>query len=106
MPIYEYECSACGVRFERKQSISDDPVRVCPQCEGSVRRVIHPVGIVFKASGFYVTDNRKGPKEESDTKTTVPVSTPSSTSTTTSTAASTTSSSTGTSTGTSTAKKD
>lgn len=64
MPIYEYECDGCGCRFERKQSISDEPVRTCHECEGTVRRLIHPVGVVFKGSGFYVTDNR--PKSSGD----------------------------------------
>ena len=58
MPIYEYECQDCGVRFERIQHMSDDPVAVCPECCGEVHRVFHPVGIIFKGSGFYVTDNR------------------------------------------------
>ena len=59
MPLYEYECKACGVRFERRQSITDDAVRICPKCGGEVRRVIRPAGIIFKGKGFYVTDNRK-----------------------------------------------
>lgn len=58
MPLYEYECEECGVRFERRQSFSEEPVRVCPECGGGVHRLIQPVGIVFKGSGFYVTDNR------------------------------------------------
>ncbi len=58
MPLYEYECEQCGVRFERRQSFADDPVRACPECGGPVHRLIQPVGIVFKGSGFYVTDNR------------------------------------------------
>jgi putative FmdB family regulatory protein len=57
MPIYEYECRSCGVHFDRKQRWQDEPVRVCPECEGEVRKVIQPVGIVFKGSGFYKTDN-------------------------------------------------
>jgi putative FmdB family regulatory protein len=59
MPLYEYECKACGVRFERQQPITDDPVKACPECGGDVRRLIHPVGIVFKGQGFYVTENKK-----------------------------------------------
>jgi putative FmdB family regulatory protein len=59
MPLYEYECKACGVRFERQQAVSDDPVKTCPECGGEVHRLIHPVGVIFKGKGFYVTDNRK-----------------------------------------------
>lgn len=59
MPIYEYQCGKCGIRFERMQSIKEAPLRVCPRCDGIVRRLLHPVGIIFKGSGFYVTDNRK-----------------------------------------------
>ena len=58
MPIYEYQCDDCGVRFERLQSMSADPVSICPECSGTVHRVISPVGVIFKGSGFYVTDNR------------------------------------------------
>ena len=58
MPLYEYQCKACGVRFERRQHMSDEPVRVCPECGGDVYRLIQPVGVVFKGRGFYVTDNR------------------------------------------------
>jgi len=59
MPIYEYECTACRVRFERSQRVHDAPVETCPECGGATRRVFHPVGVIFKGSGFYVTDNRK-----------------------------------------------
>ena len=58
MPLYEYECGSCGVRFERRQHMEDEPVRICPECGGDVHRLIQPVGIIFKGSGFYVTDNR------------------------------------------------
>ncbi len=58
MPLYEYQCDACSVRFERVQHVSDEPVRQCPECGGKVHRLIQPVGIIFKGSGFYVTDNR------------------------------------------------
>ena len=58
MPIYVYQCDNCGVTFERQQSITDEPLRDCPECEGHVHRVIQPVGVIFKGSGFYVTDNR------------------------------------------------
>lgn len=59
MPLYEYQCKACGVRFERQQPITDEPIEVCPECGGEVYRLIHPVGVIFKGKGFYVTDNRK-----------------------------------------------
>lgn len=58
MPIYVYQCDSCGLTFERQQSFSDAPLTKCPECDGHVHRVIQPVGIVFKGSGFYVTDNR------------------------------------------------
>lgn len=58
MPVYVYQCDSCGVAFERLQSFNEDPLNNCPECNGHVHRVIQPVGIVFKGSGFYVTDNR------------------------------------------------
>ncbi|HRE49540.1 MAG TPA: zinc ribbon domain-containing protein [Aggregatilineales bacterium] len=59
MPLYEYLCDNCGVRFEHRQGFSDAPLTVCPECEGKVHRVIGTAGVIFKGSGFYVTDNRK-----------------------------------------------
>lgn len=64
MPIYEYRCQLCGRRFEKLQHFSDKPVDSCPACAGPVHRVIQPVGIIFKGSGFYVTDNRQLPAKE------------------------------------------
>jgi len=58
MPIYEYQCKECGVRFERFQRFSEEPLKVCPECGGTVYRLLQPVGIIFKGSGFYVTDHR------------------------------------------------
>jgi putative FmdB family regulatory protein len=60
VPIYEYECSTCECRFERKQRFDEEPVGICPSCEGRARRVIHSVPIIFKGHGFYVTDSRQG----------------------------------------------
>ncbi len=60
MPSYDYECSACGNIFERKQKFDEEPVAVCPRCKGKARRVLCSVPVIFKGSGFYVTDNRKG----------------------------------------------
>jgi putative FmdB family regulatory protein len=59
MPTYVYACDSCGNQFERFQSFKDDPLQTCPSCAGAVRRVFQPVGIVFKGSGWYVTDSRK-----------------------------------------------
>jgi putative FmdB family regulatory protein len=59
MPIYEYECQSCGYRFERMQSYSDSPLTACPDCQGRVRRVISGVGVVFRGSGFYITDSKR-----------------------------------------------
>ncbi len=60
MPTYEYQCGACGAKFEQFQRMSDDPIKICPQCgESSVKRLMSTgVGVVFKGSGFYVTDYR------------------------------------------------
>ena len=58
MPTYVYECDSCDQRFEERQGFDDDPLTDCPCCEGSVRRVFHPAPIIFKGSGFYVTDSR------------------------------------------------
>jgi putative FmdB family regulatory protein len=59
MPTYEYECQDCGIHFERRQKITEEALKTCPECKGEVRRVIYPVGIVFKGSGWYVTDHRR-----------------------------------------------
>ena len=59
MPIYEYECIHCGHRFEVKQGFHDKPQADCPQCKKKAKRVFHPTPIIFKGSGFYVTDHRK-----------------------------------------------
>lgn len=58
MPVYEYECEQCGVRFERLQRMSEAALTECPECSGHIHRVMQPVGVIFKGSGFYVTDNR------------------------------------------------
>jgi putative FmdB family regulatory protein len=56
MPTYEYECRACSQRVEVFQKITDAPLTDCEECGGSLRKVIFPTGIIFKGSGFYVTD--------------------------------------------------
>ncbi len=59
MPVYEYECTACHYHFELQQRFSDPPVTACPECAGPVRKVYFPASVIFKGSGWYVTDNRK-----------------------------------------------
>jgi putative FmdB family regulatory protein len=68
MPIYEYRCEH-GHTFEVFQSMSDDPVETCEECEAPVQRVLHPVAIHFKGSGFHNTDYKdagKAPKSGKD----------------------------------------
>lgn len=57
MPTYEYKCSNCSYTFEIFQSIKAEPIKVCPKCNGEVKRLIGPgAGPIFKGSGFYQTD--------------------------------------------------
>jgi putative FmdB family regulatory protein len=58
VPTYEYACAECGERLEAVQKFTDDPLTVCPVCDGRLRKLFSPVGIVFKGSGFYRTDSR------------------------------------------------
>ena len=60
MPIYEYQCDECGDSFDVFQRMSDDPLLTCEKCGGTLRKVLHPVAIHFKGSGFYTTDYGKG----------------------------------------------
>ena len=60
MPTYQYTCTDCGEPVEAVQKFSDEPLSVCAACGGRLRKVFSPVGIVFKGSGFYRTDSRKG----------------------------------------------
>ena len=65
MPTYHYRCSECGHSFDFFQKFADDPLTECPECGGPIRRVPQPVGIVFKGSGWYVTDSRDAKKSTS-----------------------------------------
>ncbi|MDO8530750.1 MAG: zinc ribbon domain-containing protein [Dehalococcoidia bacterium] len=56
MPIYEYECAKCHSHFERRQGFDEEPIGVCPECNGKASRVIQAVSVVYKGSGWYVTD--------------------------------------------------
>jgi putative FmdB family regulatory protein len=58
VPTYQYACTECGHDFEQVQSFSDDALEHCPVCSGRLRKVFNAVGVVFKGSGFYRTDNR------------------------------------------------
>jgi len=65
MPTYEYECKECGYRFEAFQSMSDDPLTECESCGSEVKRLIFGgTGVIFKGSGFYVTDNKGKAKSQ------------------------------------------
>jgi putative FmdB family regulatory protein len=91
VPIYEYECESCDERFELMQKFSDKPVKKCPKCGGAVHKVLSAPALLFKGTGWYVTDyasaeRKKAQKADGDGKTN------GSTSTTTSSTASSTSS--------------
>ena len=61
MPTYEYQCRECGHLFEAFQKISEDPLKTCPVCGGGIKRLISSgVGLIFKGSGFYITDYKRG----------------------------------------------
>lgn len=72
MPTYEYLCRTCSHRFETWQKMTDEPLTVCPECGGHIRRVLYPAGIVFKGHGFYKTDHGNGaipsPSENGESK--------------------------------------
>ena len=59
MPLYEYECDACGHRFETIRKFSDPPLEVCPKCGGHVRKLIASPAFQFKGTGWYITDYAK-----------------------------------------------
>jgi len=66
MPFYVYRCEGCGRELEVFQSINDKPLLQCSECGGVLKRLIFPPTVIFKGTGFYCTENRKGspPKEE------------------------------------------
>lgn len=71
MPTYEYECTECKHIFEEFQKITDKPLKKCPKCGGKLRRLITGgVGLIFKGSGFYVTDYKKSdsPQQKDEKK--------------------------------------
>lgn len=69
MPTYEYTCRDCGHTFEIVQSMWDEPLAMCPECGGSLRKVFAPPAISFKGTGFYATDHgKKSKKPEGEKK--------------------------------------
>ena len=70
MPTYEYECLSCGTHFDAFQKMSDSPLDNCVNCKGSVRRIVSGgSGLIFKGSGFYITDYAKGSGKKAETST-------------------------------------
>jgi putative FmdB family regulatory protein len=60
MPTYDYQCKNCGYQFEAFQAMSEDPLKECPECQGSVKRLIGGgAGLIFKGAGFYINDSKK-----------------------------------------------
>jgi putative FmdB family regulatory protein len=69
MPMYEYQCDACGARFEQIQKFSDPPVEVCPTCgERKVRKLLSSPAIQFKGSGWYITDYARAKESSKESK--------------------------------------
>lgn len=69
MPLYTYECTNCGVVFERQQKFTDAPIKRCPECNKSaVKKVIQPAGIIFKGSGWYKTDSRSSSSDSGSSR--------------------------------------
>src|ERR1700682_5808969 len=58
VPTYTYTCTSCNEVVEKRQSFTDPPLSTCAQCGGTLRKIIHPVGIAVKGSGWYVSDSR------------------------------------------------
>ena len=60
MPLYDYKCTSCGNHYELREGFDAPSRQPCPQCGAEAKRVLHPTPIVFKGSGFYITDSKKG----------------------------------------------
>ena len=71
MPIYGYECGECGHHFEVLQSVNDAPLTTCPECGGPLRKLLYPVGVIFKGSGFYSTDYKSSSNGKSGDKSSI-----------------------------------
>jgi putative FmdB family regulatory protein len=68
MPIYEYECKACGKQFEVWQKITDEPLKTCKECGGELIKLISESGFILKGTGWYVTDYARKEKEKKEKK--------------------------------------
>jgi putative FmdB family regulatory protein len=66
MPVYEYECDKCALRFEVKRGFNETGGNVCPACGGEGRQIFFAAPLHFKGSGFYCTENRKGKDPEAE----------------------------------------
>lgn len=67
MPTYGYKCTSCNHTFEVLQKVSDEPVKTCEKCNKEVKKILYPVGIMFKGSGFHVNDyGKKEPGSKKD----------------------------------------
>ena len=64
MPLYDYKCGKCGHIFEVMQKITEEPLKFCPECKGPIRRLISASGIIFKGTGFHVTDYKSKTKDQ------------------------------------------
>ena len=78
MPTYAYRCKACAHEFETVQRITAEPLRECPECKGELAKLLFPVGIAFKGSGFHINDypSSKAPTTDSEKKADSPSSEP------------------------------
>jgi putative FmdB family regulatory protein len=72
MPLYEYQCETCQLRFEKIQKFSDPLIDTCPSCGGNVKKLLSSPAIQFKGSGWYITDYAK--KASTDSGSTKPSS--------------------------------
>ncbi len=75
MPLYDYQCTKCKRVVEVRHGFNETHDGVCPSCGGPLTRVFNPASIVFKGSGFYITDSRAAPSSESK-PTSAPTATP------------------------------
>jgi len=67
VPNYSYACTECDNRFDAVQAFTDDALTTCPECSGRLRKLFNSVGVVFKGSGFYITDHRSSDYKKAQT---------------------------------------